>query len=112
MWKNKTRIKTKKWVELPGETFDEYMDRCYSPERQAEFDSADIAELYSEWNCDGCGGEPDWEEVDVYRNINRPRKKPCRYAKALKKVAREKAKYEWYHGLALPDGLDDDLPFN
>lgn len=110
MWKNKTRIKTKKWVELPGETFDEYMERCYSPERLAEFDSADLGEIWSEWHIDG-GDMPDWEKVDVYTNINRPIKKPCRYAEALKKVAREKARHEWYHGLALPDGLDE-LPFN
>lgn len=110
MWNN-MRFETKKWVELPGETFDEYMDRCYSPERQAEFDSADIAELYTEWNWDGCGDMPNWEEVDVYRNINRPRKKPCRYAKALEAVAKAKAKYEWYHGKAIPEVLDE-LPFN
>lgn len=110
MWNN-NKFTTKKWIELPGETFDEYMERCYSPERLAEFDSADIAELYSEWNCDGCGGLPDWEEIDVFIRV-KPRKKPRRFAKVVEKVAREKAKYEWYHGKVLPDGLDDDLPFN
>lgn len=110
MWNKKIRFKTKKWVELPGETFDEYMNRCYSPETLAEIDSASIGEIWSEWYLDG-GDLPTSERVDVYENLCRPKKKPHRYAKAVEKVAREKAKYEWYHGLAIPDGLDE-LPFN